>query len=164
MPFETPKNQNSGPPVKMPVDRRLFLHESWIAAIAVIFFCVLLFIPAAYSDGTAKTSLSDGAASKKQTVDAQIRDVPIYGKNTQYSYTIHPRAIDVTVRILTKHFPDGLPRKNIDAYVDMKGMAPGIYAKPVTIDLPEGAFLLKASPKVFVIKIQPPRPTNNQRE
>ncbi len=153
MPSETPKNHILRPPVEKPDNLQFFRHGKWIPAIAVIFFCTLLFAPTAYS----------GDAAKKQTAVAQIRGVPISGKNTHYFYTIHPRRIDMTVRISTKHFPDGLPQKNIDAYVDLKGMAPGIYAKPVTIDLPEGAFLIKASPKIFVIKIHPPG-TKNQRK
>ena len=100
---------------------------------------------------------------KPKILEEDFHDIPIHGKNPSYPYIIRPNTIDVRVEGHSKLFPAGLSPTDVNAYIDLRGMMPGIYVKPVTINLPDGAVLIEATPKVFTIQVHP-TPTNHLRK
>jgi len=79
--------------------------------------------------------------------------VPVSGKNARYRFAITPPSISITVKgpvsALTKIETEG-----VEVYVDLQGLAPGVYPRRAVIALPVEATLLQAEPEIFTVTIQ----------
>lgn len=103
-------------------------------------------------------------ATKKKTVvvtvvvekEKAIRriTVPVLGKNPPKKFTIMPLDIELLVRGPIQTL-DNLPKSGeVAAWVDLKGMGRGVYARRATIALPLSIILQDASPEVFTVTIK----------
>lgn len=92
----------------------------------------------------------------KKIVEKKFQDLRVYGKNCPYDFVIRPEKIDITVSGPLLSFSDKDLEKDMEVYVDMDGLKPGIYVKPATIRLPEGISLAVADPKLFTVEIRSP--------
>lgn len=79
--------------------------------------------------------------------------VTVSGKNARYRFAITPPSINITVKgpvsTLTKIETEG-----IEVYVDLQGLAPGVYPRRAVIALPVEVTLLQAEPEIFTVTIQ----------
>jgi YbbR domain-containing protein len=90
---------------------------------------------------------------KEKFAIKKFSNILVNGKNTKYSYSITPPAINIKIKgpvnILEK-----LKAKNvINVYVDLKGLKPGIYVRRAAITLPVKTTLSNVEPEIFTIKI-----------
>jgi len=83
-------------------------------------------------------------------------DILVQGQGTPYTYRITPPKIDIEVKgpvnVLKKLSAD----KGINVYVELKGLKPGVYARPAAIILPLKTTLVGVKPKIFTVKLEKP--------
>jgi hypothetical protein len=79
-------------------------------------------------------------------------DVPLMARNTLHRVRITPAHIDIEVKgpvgILEK-----LAAEGIEAYVDLKGLGPGVYPRRAVISLPVETTLVRAFPEIFTVQV-----------
>ncbi|MCF8036641.1 MAG: hypothetical protein K9K62_07205 [Desulfobacteraceae bacterium] len=93
---------------------------------------------------------------EKQLVEKTFENVPIQMRHAGFPSTIQPDTITVTLRSSVLEFSDSFSKTDIQAYIDLKGLAPGIYVKPAAIRLPDHARLVGVKPRLFTLQIQSP--------
>lgn len=93
---------------------------------------------------------------EKQLVEKTFENIPIQMHHADFPSTIQPDTITVTLRTSVLDFSDSFSKADIHAYIDLKGLVPGIYVKPAAIRLPEHARLIGVEPRVFTLQIQSP--------
>jgi len=79
--------------------------------------------------------------------------LPIQGSGSDYRVTIRPALIALLVKgpeITVEKVAQGI---GIKAWVDLKGLGPGIYSRPAVIEPPLNTTIIKAEPTVFQIEI-----------
>lgn len=93
-----------------------------------------------------------GEKKTEKTLEA----ITVTGLHTTYAYKIRPETVQLTVRAALRVFSGAFSPKNISVYLDLEGLAPGIYVKPAIINLPPEITLVRAEPQVFTVQIQKP--------
>ncbi len=78
----------------------------------------------------------------------------LVGRHGAHPFTITPAHIDIEVRGPVNTL-ERLETEGIDAYVDLKGLGPGVYPRRAVISLPVETTLLGAAPEIFTVKIDP---------
>ena len=74
-------------------------------------------------------------------------------RGNQYATTVHPNKVSLTVRG-PKAALDQLDRGDqVDLFVDVNGLAPGVYVRRAVIRLPLDVTLVKAEPTLFTVTI-----------
>lgn len=114
-------------------------------------------IPLALSESVARSS-----GSKTVTATIVIDEekavrrvtVPVQGKNPPGRFTITPSVIELVVKGPVQDLDDLPHNGKMASWVDMKGMAPGVYARRAVIALPLSVTLQDASPEVFTVHIR----------
>lgn len=91
--------------------------------------------------------------TSEQMITKTFKSLLIYKKNTSYQAIIQPDAIDITVIGPLIKVSGNFSKDDIDAYVDLDKLPPGVHVKPATINLPLGVSLIKADPEIFTIQI-----------
>ena len=90
---------------------------------------------------------------EEKIIVKKINRVPVNGSDTPYAYKITPTTIDVEVKG-PANIVDKLDKDNhINVYVDLQGLAPGVYIRRATITLPVKTTLIGVTPEIFTIKI-----------
>lgn len=80
--------------------------------------------------------------------------VSVKGKNARYQFTVTPPLIEIEIKGPVTTL-EKLGEKGIDVYVDLQGLAHGVYPRRAVISLPMDATLLRATPELFTVKIEP---------
>ncbi|MBS3732662.1 MAG: hypothetical protein KGY42_07115 [Desulfobacterales bacterium] len=93
---------------------------------------------------------------EKQLVEKTFENVPIQTRHAVFPSRIQPDTVTVTLRTSVLEFSDSFSKTDIQAYIDLKGLGPGIYVKPAAIRLPDHARLVGVEPRVFTLQIQSP--------
>jgi len=82
----------------------------------------------------------------------EYKNIRVSGKNTPYRYKIRPPTVDLTfegrIKALQKLNP-----KNVNVYVDLQGLKPGVYARRVKIEVPGNVSLTGVRPEIFTITL-----------
>ncbi|MGH7880245.1 MAG: CdaR family protein, partial [Candidatus Binataceae bacterium] len=90
-------------------------------------------------------------AVSEVVADKEFPAVPVHVRNSAYAWKVEPVHINVTVRgpLLT------LARVNLAnaVVIDADGMAPGSYAMPVRVELPQGVELVHQSAEKVRLKM-----------
>jgi YbbR domain-containing protein len=84
----------------------------------------------------------------------RFTDLPVKGRNTAYAYTISPQAITITVSGPYHAIESLAEKKELDIFVDLDALPPGVYVRRATIVLPVDTTLVTASPEVFTITLE----------
>jgi YbbR-like protein len=83
-----------------------------------------------------------------------FRNIPVKWRHTAYDVWLTPPSIDIDVKG-TERILGRLGAENrITAYVDLKGLAPGVYVRRAVIDLPVGTTLAGVSPELFTVTLK----------
>ena len=90
---------------------------------------------------------------EEKIVAQKFSDIQVEGKNSPFSYLITPPAINIEVKGPVNIIEKLHREKWITVYVDLKGLAPGIYVKRATITLPVKTTLIGVTPEMFTVKI-----------
>lgn len=91
---------------------------------------------------------------EEQLVEKTLENVPIRAAHSPYPCVIRPGTVTLTIRGAMLFFSNDFSQQDIEVYVDLEGLGPGIYVKPVEINLPEGVSLVRVRPRVFTVQIQ----------
>jgi len=90
----------------------------------------------------------------QKIISRQIKDIPVKGKNTPYRYLITPSVISIQIRGPMNTLAKVQNGKEIQVYVDLKGLKPGVYPRRAAITLPPRTTLVDAQPELFTVKIE----------
>lgn len=83
----------------------------------------------------------------------KFEDIFIEGRNTSYQYTITPSSITITVKGPVSLIEKLEPGQDMDVYVDLKDLKPGVYVRCAVIRLPVKTTLLDVHPEVFGVTL-----------
>jgi YbbR domain-containing protein len=89
----------------------------------------------------------------EQVVTKIFKNIRIYSKNTSNQAIVQPEVIDITIQGPLKQISGNFSQDDIDAYVDLDKLSPGVHVKPATINLPIGISMIKADPEIFTVQI-----------
>ncbi|NNK85663.1 MAG: hypothetical protein HKO91_08950 [Desulfobacterales bacterium] len=92
---------------------------------------------------------------KEKLAIKKFNNIPVKGKNTKYSYSITPLAIDIEIKGPVTILDNLKVNDKINVYVDLKGLKPGIYVRRAAINLPVKTSLAGVNPEIFTVKIDP---------
>ncbi|MBW2564038.1 MAG: YbbR-like domain-containing protein [Deltaproteobacteria bacterium] len=90
---------------------------------------------------------------KEKFAIKKFSNIPVKGKNTKYSYSITPFAINIEIKGPVKILDKLKAKEEINVSVDLKGLKPGIYVRRAAITLPVKTTLASAEPEIFTVKI-----------
>ena len=95
---------------------------------------------------------------EEQIVEREFKSITVEGKDSTYTFSITPPAIDIRVKgpvnILEKLYQE----KELEVYIDLKGLKPGVYVRRASIILPVKTILVGVKPEIFTVKIDDFRP------
>ena len=93
---------------------------------------------------------------KEKTVVKQIDNIVIQGRGGSKPYQISPPTIEMTVKGPSRAVNNLKANPDFDVYVDLEGLAPGVYVRRAVIILPINTTLIKATPELFTVHIGSP--------
>lgn len=79
----------------------------------------------------------------------------VEGRHTVYPYKIKPETMEIAIKGPERSLANLVPEKDIQAYLDLTDLTPGVYARSAKIKLPIGTTLMDADPGVFTVTINP---------
>ena len=89
-----------------------------------------------------------------QIVAREFKNIPVKGKDSTYTFSIAPPAIDIEVKgplnILEKLYQEN----GLEVCIDLKGLKPGVYVRRASIILPVKTILVRVKPEIFTVKIE----------
>lgn len=89
-------------------------------------------------------------------VTRKIRALPVKVLCDGHRGSISPDTISITVKGPFSHVESKDMDKQIYAYIDIRDLAPGVYARHVTINIPVEMAMIQAEPRVFTVTIPEP--------
>jgi YbbR domain-containing protein len=90
---------------------------------------------------------------EEKIVTKKFFDIQVEGKNSPFSYSITPPALNIEVKGPVNIIEKMRREKWITVYVDLKGLTPGTYVRRATITLPVKTTLIGVKPEMFTVKI-----------
>jgi len=90
---------------------------------------------------------------KERFAKKKFSNIPVKGKNTKYSYSITPPEINVEIKGPVNILEKLKEKEEINIYVDLKGLKPGIYVRRAAITLPVKITLVGVEPEIFTVTI-----------
>lgn len=107
-------------------------------------------------DVAAPRALTAVITVKEEVIVRHLADIPVKGKNAAGQHTITPGTITIEVQgpatILENLKGEKLP----EVFVDLKGLAPGVYVRRAAIILPVKTTLRAVEPELFTVEIKSP--------
>lgn len=91
---------------------------------------------------------------QEKRVTREFKDIPIQVWNTDSTASIEPGSISVSIRGPFDSMGNKEITDQIFAFIDLKDLKPGVYARHVHVSVPVGMIMTGADPKVFTVKIQ----------
>lgn len=105
------------------------------------------------ADSSTATILSEIFIGEKIII-REFPDVPVVGLRATSGYNITPSTINIEVEGPLNSLERLHAENNVKAYVDLKSLEPGVYARPAVITLPLKTTLVGVSPEVFTVTIE----------
>ncbi len=90
---------------------------------------------------------------REQNTTRQFKDIPVEGKNSAHPFNITPGALDIEVKGPVNTINNLDLGNDLQVYVDLKGLKPGIYVRRAVITLPVQLMLVRVKPEIFTVKI-----------
>ena len=84
----------------------------------------------------------------------ELKKIPITGINAKKGYVIRPGFITLSVWGSQEAMDSLSVANDVKVYIDLEGLAPGIYARAARIQIPLALTLLDAEPEVFTVRVQ----------
>lgn len=91
---------------------------------------------------------------QERRVAKEFNDLPIQVWNTDSQVSIEPGFISVSIKGPFDAMGNKEVTDQVFAYIDLKDLQPGVYARHVNINVPVGMIMTGADPQVFTVKIQ----------
>jgi YbbR domain-containing protein len=77
----------------------------------------------------------------------------VQGKNTPYAFSISPPTLTLEIKGPLNIINNLQPSKDIDVYVELENLKPGVYVRRAAISLPVKTTLVNVEPELFTVKI-----------
>jgi YbbR domain-containing protein len=103
--------------------------------------------------GAGKTLVTAQVNIEEKVVVQTYGNIPVRGRNTDFPVKITPPDIDIDVRGPENALSRLSAGDDIEVYVDLKDLSPGVYVRRAQITLPVGTTLVAADPEVFTVTI-----------
>ncbi len=91
---------------------------------------------------------------QQQLVSKKIERIPIQVWNSTSKVSIEPSEITIQVKGPFETLSNKLVMDQIYSFIDLKGIAPGVYARHAYINIPADLMMTFADPQVFTVKIE----------
>ncbi|WP_244154296.1 CdaR family protein [Desulfospira joergensenii] len=91
---------------------------------------------------------------QEKRVAKEFKDIPIQIWNTDSTVSIEPGSISVVIKGPFDSMGNKEVTDRLFAFIDLKDLKPGVYARHVNVNVPVGMIMTGADPKVFTVKIQ----------
>ena len=82
----------------------------------------------------------------------------VQGKNTPYEFSISPPTLSLEIKGPLNIINNLQPSKDIEVYVELENLKPGVYVRRAAISLPVKTTLVSVEPEVFTVKIMGDEP------
>ena len=90
---------------------------------------------------------------EQQLVSKTIENIPVLAWNSTFPVKIEPAGITVSIKGPFEKLSKKEVLSRIYAYIDLKGIKPGVYVRHAYINIPVDLTMTDANPQVFTIKI-----------
>ncbi len=90
---------------------------------------------------------------REQTVTKKFKGIAVEGKNCAYPFHISPPKLDIEVKGPVNALQKLDLGRDLQLYVDLNGLKPGVYVRRAVIALPVRLTLVHVEPEVFTVKI-----------
>ena len=77
----------------------------------------------------------------------------VQGKNTPYEFSISPPTLSLEIKGPLSIINNLQPSKDIEVYVELENLKPGVYVRRAAISLPVKTTLVSVEPELFTVKI-----------
>lgn len=91
---------------------------------------------------------------RQQIVSLTVSNINIDVLNTNLSARVEPSTISIKLKGPYETINNRIILNQISSFINLKGIAPGVYTRYATIDVPVGLMMTDASPKVFTVKLE----------
>jgi len=91
---------------------------------------------------------------EEQIVAREFKNIPVKGKDSTYTFSITPPAIDIEIKGPVNLLEKLYQENGLEVCVDLKGLKPGIYVRRASIVLPVKTILVRVKPEIFTVKIK----------
>ena len=91
---------------------------------------------------------------QQQLISKTIKNIPIQVWNCASIANIEPSQITIRVKGPFETLSNKEIMDQIHSFIDLKGLAPGVYARHAYINIPVDIMMTDAAPQVFTIKIE----------
>ena len=82
----------------------------------------------------------------------------VRGKNTPHKFNITPPTLTIEIKGPISIINKLQPNKDIDVYVELENLKPGVYVRRAAISLPVKTTLVRVEPELFTVKISDQKP------
>jgi len=90
---------------------------------------------------------------EKKVITKTFDNIPVKGRDSVFQYRIKPDSICMEISGPENILEKLDAGKNINVYVDLKDLKPGIYVKPAVITLPLETMLISVDTEIFTVAI-----------
>ena len=91
---------------------------------------------------------------QEQLISKTIENIPIQVWNSTSKVNIEPSKITIRVKGPFETLSNKKITDQIYSFIDLKGLAPGVYVRHAYINIPRDMIMTDAVPQVFTIKIK----------
>ncbi len=90
---------------------------------------------------------------QEQNTTQKFKNISVEGKNCAYPFSITPGSLDIEVKGPVNVINKLDLGNDLQLYVDLKGLKPGVYVRRAVITIPVQLMLVRVKPEVFTVKI-----------
>jgi hypothetical protein len=84
----------------------------------------------------------------------EIKDVEVRGNNAGYTFGITPPVIHLKVKGPENMIEKLSTEKDVEVFLDLEDLKPGVYVRHATIRLPVNVTLVAVEPEIFTVKLE----------
>ena len=88
----------------------------------------------------------------------RFKGIWVQGKNTPHKFNITPPTLTIEIKGPISIIDNLQPGKDIDVYVELENLKPGVYVRRAAISLPLKTTLVRVEPELFTVKIVDEKP------
>ena len=90
----------------------------------------------------------------EEIITQELKNIEVKGKKSKYVYKIMPSKVDITVKGPKNGLNKLENEGNIQVFVDLIGLKPGVYVRRASIVLPVNIILIDVKPEIFTVNIE----------
>jgi YbbR domain-containing protein len=91
---------------------------------------------------------------EEQIITKTIKDITVQGRKTSHGFEISPPHITIQVRGPANALSELSAEDDLNVYIDLTDLQPGVFVRRATIELPIEIKLVNVEPKIFTVTIK----------